>query len=593
MLRTGFLYILTLPMIWTCCASAATQKDVDTETACLEREVRALAALRDSVAAALPATGAPGYRDGCFALTMEGAAASGPMTVYLVRRNGEWKSGMATQPQAAPGASAGAVDLVLDAKRLSGTFDVTLRPVPHVRHYPTPGPRTYRYQIDLLAEGGTRQGTAVLVSAGPGNKLSDPLPAPIADGPQQWHYVAHWRVAGPIPFKPRQPFYPANLPAAVLAEDSPPRGGAWDDAAAEPVHGSIRLPVPRAKGQPRSASGAPPPSNTQIDASYFAYSTLNVAQDCEVWAAMHVNDSVRLWIDDRLAWVSGEHAWRNRTDTHVFRLKIEKGTRQLCVRVDNRHRPCLFGLLFCTAGAPRSVEQYAAAQARHKAAMAKLTPPIGGVTGWRGDATGTFPGTTPVTAWNQAKGINVLWRHRKLKSSGTPVIVGDRMLVNQRPFYVECIDKMKGDRLWMHDCDPLSVVDPETFRKAVPLKQEALKLSGDALAAQDKKLAPFYDKKHGLKPLNLTGEGVVVDEMFPTPVTDGKRIWVLAQERVIVCLDLDGKRLWATDTGSTSSSVPVRRHGCSPATRSNVIFRFHQGRAARGTDDVSTLLAFG
>jgi hypothetical protein len=159
------------------------------------------------------------------------------------------------------------------------------------------------------------------------------------------------------------------------------------------------------------------------------------------------------------------------------------------------------------------------------AADAGGTGPLG-IRGWRNDWTGSYPDATPVTAWNIEKGINVLWRLPTYRyGNAMPLVVGDRVYFTVDPNVLVCLDKMTGKVIWT------SVgAEPAAYAGLFAVDNES----------------ELWSKRK-------LDYGANAGSAFPTPVTDGKRIWYKSGGQVY-CHDLaDGKRLWSTETNQRGS----------------------------------------
>jgi outer membrane protein assembly factor BamB len=160
--------------------------------------------------------------------------------------------------------------------------------------------------------------------------------------------------------------------------------------------------------------------------------------------------------------------------------------------------------------------------------------------GWRGDSTGHFPGADPVTAWDIEKGINILWRvPTKRFSNGMPVVVGQKLFVNMEPRVLLCMDKMTGKLLWAQDGG-----------KEEPLRDaDALKTLVVNVPAEGQQPEPPWSQRK-------LSYGQNAGNSIPTPVTDGKHIWV-KNGGGAACYDLDGGRTWMADTHLANTDHPV------------------------------------
>jgi hypothetical protein len=231
--------------------------------------------------------------------------------------------------------------------------------------------------------------------------------------------------------------------------------------------------------------------------------------------------------------------------------------------------------------------------------------------GFRGDGTGVYPDSRPPVEWDEASGKNILWK-APLPNWGysSPVPVGNRVYFVSEPGW-----KSKWPELCIFDADTGRLlrqvpVDPcdafpdmtEASRKAVAEAVEALYEQGrmayriaaplEKLGSADKdhpevvkaneELAKYgmaiggYKQGYGLlrqlrytddrrkkwegifKPYGLkpecTWQGfgrARVGLAFPTPVSDGERIYVMTYHGTVACFDMEGRRLWSASAGYT------------------------------------------
>jgi outer membrane protein assembly factor BamB len=158
------------------------------------------------------------------------------------------------------------------------------------------------------------------------------------------------------------------------------------------------------------------------------------------------------------------------------------------------------------------------------------------------------------------KSKNILWMTElPQRSNATPIVVGDRLFVMAEPDELHCVDKHTGRILWSaanNYYEMLSpaerAANPAFAQKIDPLhraiKQERdfrkrLELRGDIqknLVAID--AGRFAWKADG----HYESHFGIVGFTTPTPVSDGKHVWVWCGNAVAACYDLDGKRRWMT-----------------------------------------------
>jgi outer membrane protein assembly factor BamB len=183
--------------------------------------------------------------------------------------------------------------------------------------------------------------------------------------------------------------------------------------------------------------------------------------------------------------------------------------------------------------------------------------------GWRGDGTGVFPGATPPTAWDAAKGDGVRWKTPLPGiSESSAIVVGKKVFAAGSPHLLYCLDADTGAILWQRDADPVSVLAPG--------QEAALRTEQTEVVAQVKAAGGKPDKTLAQRAAILARKGLVTKELSyhgffslsaPTPTSDGKRVYVQFPAGVLVAWDLDGKELWKVpaqpDGWAMGNSSPV------------------------------------
>lgn len=210
--------------------------------------------------------------------------------------------------------------------------------------------------------------------------------------------------------------------------------------------------------------------------------------------------------------------------------------------------------------------------------------------GWRTDGTGSYADATPPTEWGPD--TNVVWKTEMPHwSNASPVIVGDRIFVAAEPDQLICVSKTDGKILWtaanplkdaMSEADKaeapaLEKRAAEIRAKLKPLttqqrdvykdQRELEKKINDAKKAKQEPAAADVAKLEELKKQNneLRGQIDKLDgelapclkwdmpstngtngHTSPTPVSDGKHVWVNYNYGVLACFDLEGNRQWIT-----------------------------------------------
>lgn len=111
------------------------------------------------------------------------------------------------------------------------------------------------------------------------------------------------------------------------------------------------------------------------------------------------------------------------------------------------------------------------------------------VVGWRRNGSGQFPDAAPPIEWGAKK--NLKWSATVGKGQSSPVVAGDRVFVLSEPGTLLCVDRAAGGILWKAELPP--------------------------------------HKKENAR---------------PTPVTDGRNVYVSLCNGTVAGFSVDGKRLW-------------------------------------------------
>lgn len=216
--------------------------------------------------------------------------------------------------------------------------------------------------------------------------------------------------------------------------------------------------------------------------------------------------------------------------------------------------------LFWTAGRRALAEDAAPKPAPASAtATAKPQPPAGGSVGWRGDGSGRCPTANPPTKWPAKE--NVLWKAEIGLGCSSPILVGGRVLVTAEPDLLICLDAASGKELW----------------------RKAHKLSDLPPALEAR--APGQSGQYG--------------QATPTPVSDGKWVWVFFHTGIVACHDLEGNVRWLnwykmrlnTMYGRTASPVLAGKRllvhfgplACLDAATGKLLWTSNAAKATYGT----------
>jgi outer membrane protein assembly factor BamB len=125
------------------------------------------------------------------------------------------------------------------------------------------------------------------------------------------------------------------------------------------------------------------------------------------------------------------------------------------------------------------------------------------VFGWRRNGTGLYPDAAPPTEWSDNK--NIKWKTSIGTGNSSPVISGDRVIVTSEPGVIVCVSRNDGKVLWKAALDADLPAD---------LKGKVKEPAGTKERAR------------------------------PTPVTDGKDVYVSLCNGIVASYSLDGKRNW-------------------------------------------------
>lgn len=168
------------------------------------------------------------------------------------------------------------------------------------------------------------------------------------------------------------------------------------------------------------------------------------------------------------------------------------------------------------------------------------------------------------------------------RSTSTPILVGEKLFVLAEPDEILCIDKNSGKVLWSQFVNYHETVTPEE-KKANPafaekidplvakLKTETDRAKRRALRAEIQKALLAIDAER----FKIHADGHfeahfgIVGFTMPTPVSDGKHVFVWNGMGVAACFDLDGNRQWITRL-----KTDLLSYGSSPALVDGVLVVF-------------------
>lgn len=197
-----------------------------------------------------------------------------------------------------------------------------------------------------------------------------------------------------------------------------------------------------------------------------------------------------------------------------------------------------------------------------------LFSPVGAqsIVGWRTDGTSRYPDASVVTQWGEEK--NVLWQTAlPASSNATPVIVGERLFICAEPATLICVNAKTGQILWQADNSYDKVLTAEqrqpleaeskagSEQAAVKLKEVNEQIEQLRASAQpdERKMRQLIRQRQRLEgeakaegSIGLPRAHGTNGYSSPTPVSDGKHVFVTFGTGVAAAYDLEGKRLWAT-----------------------------------------------
>jgi outer membrane protein assembly factor BamB len=194
--------------------------------------------------------------------------------------------------------------------------------------------------------------------------------------------------------------------------------------------------------------------------------------------------------------------------------------------------------------------------------------------GWRNDGSGTFPKAQPPLEWSPTK--NVVWR-TAMPGYGVsqPVPLARRIFVCAEPCILLCLHRDTGKILWQKNSSYSELeIEPavrarlkvelaamaklaqklSTVQQELDVRRRTLVKDKASQEQIDKQLEPFNKQINAItrsqQKLTLAvrftqpGTNSVAGYSAPTPVTDGKEVFVAFGNGLVACFDLDGNRKW-------------------------------------------------
>jgi outer membrane protein assembly factor BamB len=143
------------------------------------------------------------------------------------------------------------------------------------------------------------------------------------------------------------------------------------------------------------------------------------------------------------------------------------------------------------------------------------------------------------------------------RSNATPILAGNRLFVMAEPDELLCVDKDTGKVLWTAANNYYEALTPAeraanpAFRTRIEPLLAKLKQERDFIGRQklrtkiQRALQEIDEERFAWKADgHFEGHFGIVGFTTPTPVSDGKHVWVWCGNGVAACYDLDGKRRW-------------------------------------------------
>lgn len=194
------------------------------------------------------------------------------------------------------------------------------------------------------------------------------------------------------------------------------------------------------------------------------------------------------------------------------------------------------------------------------------------VLSWRNGGNGLYPGARPATDWGS--GPDLVWETPlPARSNGCPILVGGKLFFTAEPATLLCAEASSGKILWQrpNDFADLMEMTPEkageiaaaqekarqTAEKLGPLERELYRTERRLRRNRDD--AALRERADGLRreieSLKREAGPAAAQLAKPpahdvngyssyTPVSDGKLVWACFGTGVVVCYDLEGRRVW-------------------------------------------------
>lgn len=238
--------------------------------------------------------------------------------------------------------------------------------------------------------------------------------------------------------------------------------------------------------------------------------------------------------------------------------------------------------------------------------------------GFRTDGTGRYPNAHPPLHWGPDK--NVVWKINLPPSNAIPVILGSKLFTCAEPCVLLCVNKADGQVLWQRESSykEIELTDQEKTQFEVERQQgEQLNKQQSALDKESSVLrkllkdgsAPKEETENKLADLQAQTEILKAQKLklttwnrylepgkgaggfhptggysSPTPVTDGKHVYVIFGNGLAACYDLEGNRQWLKLIEHPTAAYG---HGSSPLLVNDKLLVHFSDLVALNTHDGS------
>jgi outer membrane protein assembly factor BamB len=194
------------------------------------------------------------------------------------------------------------------------------------------------------------------------------------------------------------------------------------------------------------------------------------------------------------------------------------------------------------------------------------------VPSWRKDGNGRFPDARAATDWGDRS--RLVWETAlPSRSNGCPILVGGKLFLTAEPATLVCADAETGKILWQRSNEYADLIElspdkakeleaarekaREVAEKTAPLERELYR--NERRMRRDRGNAELRSQVEDLKrriaelkkeagPLAAGMDKPPAHDVNGyssyTPVSDGKHVWACFGTGVVVCYDLEGKRVW-------------------------------------------------